>query len=195
MTYYKQRPASELPTKSGKYLTDLGFVHFIMRGTQESTESYWFVIPEFWLEPVELPIEPNVMTLEEAKDITAILHGYINWADFYIKDYIRAVEKGANEAAELYLSSNTAALKEERDEMERNAIENLTEARRQKGFVADMISEKEFLEQQVKTLYEALEIAQQYVNVFMIRGEEPLAGENLKDDSYKIITALETINK
>jgi hypothetical protein len=39
-------------------------------------------------------------------------------------------------------------------------------------------------------LYEALLIAQQYVNVFMIRGEEPLVGDNLKIDSFKIREAL-----
>lgn len=40
-------------------------------------------------------------------------------------------------------------------------------------------------------LLEALQIAQQYVNVFLIRGEEPLIGERLKDDSYKIIEAIQ----
>lgn len=39
-------------------------------------------------------------------------------------------------------------------------------------------------------LLEALKIAQQYMNVFIIRGEEPLVGENLKTDSFKVIEAI-----
>lgn len=39
-------------------------------------------------------------------------------------------------------------------------------------------------------LLAALEKAQQYVNVFILRGEEPLLGESIKDDSFQIIQAL-----
>jgi hypothetical protein len=46
-------------------------------------------------------------------------------------------------------------------------------------------------ERNIKML-EALKIAQQYVNVFMIRGEEPLVGESLKDDSFKILEAIKS---
>lgn len=38
-----------------------------------------------------------------------------------------------------------------------------------------------------KSLVEALEKAQQYMNVFILRGEDPLVGENLKTDSYNTI--------
>jgi hypothetical protein len=39
-------------------------------------------------------------------------------------------------------------------------------------------------------LLEALQIAHQYMQVFMIRGEEPLVGENLKTDLYKVLEAI-----
>ena len=42
-------------------------------------------------------------------------------------------------------------------------------------------------------LVEALKIAKNYMDVFIIRGEEPLAGENIKTDSYNIITLLESL--
>lgn len=40
------------------------------------------------------------------------------------------------------------------------------------------------------SILEALEIAQQYVNVFLIRGEDPLVGDQIKDHSFKIIEAI-----
>lgn len=40
------------------------------------------------------------------------------------------------------------------------------------------------------SLLEALEIAQQYVNVFILRGEDPLVGDQIKDHSFKIIEAI-----
>jgi hypothetical protein len=39
-------------------------------------------------------------------------------------------------------------------------------------------------------LLEALKIAQQYMNVFLIRGEEPLVGDSLKTDHYKVLEAI-----
>ena len=39
-------------------------------------------------------------------------------------------------------------------------------------------------------LLEALETALNYVDVFLIRGEEPLLGDNIKTDSFKIRSAI-----
>jgi hypothetical protein len=42
----------------------------------------------------------------------------------------------------------------------------------------------------VPEILEALKIAKNYIDVFLIRGEDPLVGENIKTHSYMIIEAL-----
>lgn len=46
-----------------------------------------------------------------------------------------------------------------------------------------------------KALLDALKAAHQYMNVFMIRGEEPLLGENLKTDLFNVLSSIEKAEK
>ena len=54
---------------------------------------------------------------------------------------------------------------------------------------------KEWHNELIELLTEQLKTALNYMEVFMIRDEEPLVGENLKTDLYNTRTAIEKANK
>lgn len=63
-----------------------------------------------------------------------------------------------------------------------------------KGRVKWVDAEKamqEYADQQLAGYKSALNIALRYMEVFMIRGEEPLVGENLKNDLYTVRKLIE----
>lgn len=58
-----------------------------------------------------------------------------------------------------------------------------------------LLTRNEELEKCVRELVEVTKTLQQYLNVFILRGEEPLLGENSKTDSYNTITTLSNAKK
>lgn len=91
------------------------------------------------------------LTLEEAKDKVAQDSGYNSWRELYEKrGYYGPTTHDYNKAAELYHSTNSSAMQQEIQEL-KDAIS--------KNWPSRLEAKKQFtqLEQQVKTLSEALE--------------------------------------
>jgi hypothetical protein len=55
---------------------------------------------------------------------------------------------------------------------------------------AELIARAPEMDKRIKELTEALEIAEKYVRVFVLRGEEPLVGENIDNHLKQIYAAL-----
>jgi hypothetical protein len=101
-----------------------------------------------------------------------------------INDFIHTIPEGYKEKA-------TEDLRKEIDLL-RQTNKKIYESRRKymAGF-DERGKEIERLTQSNKELVEALKTAHQYMMVFIIRGEEPLVGENLKTDSYTVLNLIE----
>lgn len=140
--------------------------------------------------------EKKQKTWQEYCDEVAKKKGYSNWDEVYCNlssiDFY-GVEK---EAAELYnqetaaerdrlkeelKSKNEIYLKAEQHNLELcNEIDSLKEENERLNRIEALNSE----------LTEQLKTALQYMDVFMIRGEEPLVGENLKTDLFNVHSLL-----
>lgn len=65
-----------------------------------------------------------------------------------------------------------------------------------KEIIAHNVSAKNMpLVKAAPELLKALILAQHYINVFILRDEDPLVGENIEDDSRKIIEAIQNASK
>lgn len=173
MTYYKQKPTSELPTKTGFYNTDLGLTSF---GRMiDPKNSVWMikherVTPLFWLEPIELlqmthPVDVFHDYSESVPDMNA--------AEMIVGRTVMDKEQFIS-AAKTLLSSNTAKLQEDIEHNVNRALEIAKE--RDKYF------------EQIKILTEALE---------KIRDNEAVGGYSYNHMIMKATAreALSTINK
>lgn len=110
----------------------------------------------------------------------AIFNGDFGWSE----DEKRKYKEEANANAELI--RRAPELLEENESLKiQLAVE------RHDWRFSDLTNQIIELKQANKELLEALETALQYMNVFMIRGEEPLVGENLKTDLYTVNSLIE----
>lgn len=158
-TYYERKEATETPKESGLYLTNLGWCSFAQ--IHDPKKPVWVKNHEKvniseWLLPIPSPI-PS-MTLEEAKHAYARSLGYGDWAMLSSeRGYYGPTVSDRDRVSELYLQHNTLSLKQELEELKESCVkfqDQIFELENNPDFKNDTHKQ---LEQQVKTLTEALE--------------------------------------
>lgn len=154
METFIKTPGSEPPEKHGHYITEIGELFYHpetpnIQGRWDTNERE----PRYWLKK----IENKAITLEDAKKQIRDKWCKIPASD--PRSSLTGFSEGytvLKEAAELYLSQNTAALMEEVETLKKAAA----------YATAQSIIDKDKYEQQVKTLAEAWEQGYKTANEF-----------------------------
>lgn len=105
---YKKIDASTPPEKDGEYLTNLGWTRYDIT-TKEWYLSNYSQTPNWYF----LPVTGEKMSFEQAREKIAKGRGAYSWVEFLETENDAQVYSAFDEAAELYLSANTAHLLEE----------------------------------------------------------------------------------
>lgn len=175
--YFEQKYVSQLPDKDGYYNTNKGelFFHVTSQTWDIRQGQGSFEYPSMWW----LPVEPKGMTLEEVKDRFAKTKGYDDFKDASNSDF-GFETLYLDDIAELYLSSNTAALREENERKD-----SLIETAVKTSFLKD---------DEIKQLEQQLNIAKGCLEGLRI-GLSHAPNEWATEAVDKIEQALITLNK
>lgn len=165
-TIYIKRLASVLPEKDGYYTTNEGkrYFHAVLQKWANTNKYIWPQDIEYWFEEHTQPppISPKGMTLEEAKNDMAKKMGYESFAemdeDYGLTNNYDLLMSCFDQAADLYLASNTLKLKEENEELKNKLKTEEEFSLLNSSVMGDSIGERGLkifaLEQQVQTLKE-----------------------------------------